>query len=389
MTRPYVIITGAFCETGGQDVANHELARHIVRTGRRVHLVAYEVSPEFAAHPLVTVHHVPKPLDSDLLGAPLLGAAGLAVAARLARERAHVIVNGGNCPAPGCINWVHYVHASYRAATASGLAYAAKQRINRSIDVRTERLALRRARLVIANSNATRRDIIQRIGVAPDRVRTVYLGVDPTRFRPPSAADRATAREDLGWTDERPRVLFVGALGDRRKGFDTLFRTWTILCRSSGWDAVLVVVGAGAELARWEARAADGGLRERITFLGYRKDVPRILMASDALVSPVRYEPYGLNVHEALCSGLPAFVSRAAGVAERYPDSLNDLLLDDPEDDAALASALRRWRQDPSRVARQTLSLSESLRAWTWREMTDAMIRLAEDDSEDFTIARA
>jgi glycosyltransferase involved in cell wall biosynthesis len=66
--------------------------------------------------------------------------------------------------------------------------------------------------------------------------------------------------------------------------------------------------------------------------LGYREDVATILAASDLLASPTRYEAYGLNVHEAICRGVPALVSRSAGVAERYPPELRSWLLDDPDD---------------------------------------------------------
>src|SRR5205823_4663985 len=131
---------------------------------------------------------------------------------------------------------------------------------------------------------------------------------------------------------------------DRRKGFDVLFEAWSLLWRT-GWDGLLLVVGAGEELPVWEQRAA--GLGESIRFLGFRKDVPRILAAGDLLVSPTRYEAYGLGVHEALCAGLPALVSRSAGVAEQYPTELQPLLLSDPENASSLAESLRQWRKDP------------------------------------------
>jgi glycosyltransferase involved in cell wall biosynthesis len=180
----------------------------------------------------------------------------------------------------------------------------------------------------------------------------------------------------MGWSDGRPVVAFVGAMGDRRKGFDSLFAAWAMLAAGSSWDARLVVLGAGASVSEWEARAEAEGLSGSIAFLGFRKDVSAILAGCDVLVSPTRYEAYGLNVQEALCCGLPALVSASAGVAERYPESLSGLLLPDAEDAADLAARLRSWRDQSQAIRDLVVPLSDRLRARTWdvmaREIAEA-----------------
>jgi glycosyltransferase involved in cell wall biosynthesis len=232
--------------------------------------------------------------------------------------------------------------------------------------------------LVLANSERTRRDLIERLGLDGGRVRTVYYGVDPHCFRPIGAAERAAVREKMGWPLDRPLAVFVGALGDRRKGFDTLFAAWGRLCSRPDWDVDLVVIGSGVELPAWQSRAREAGLAERIRFLGFRRDVPELLPACDVLAAPTRYEAYGLGVHEALCCGLSAFVSRSAGVAERYPEELSGLLLDDPEDAADLASRLREWREQREFLGGAVLRLSERLRAYTWEHMARRIVELTE-----------
>jgi glycosyltransferase involved in cell wall biosynthesis len=200
-------------------------------------------------------------------------------------------------------------------------------------------------------------------------VRVVYLGTDPARFPVVTPAARSEARDRLGWPQDRPVVLFIGALGDARKGFDTLYAAWRELCRDPRWDANLAVVGAGAALAGWRSQAAADALAGRIGFLGFRTDVPEILAASDVLVHPARYEPYGMGVHEALCSGLPAIVSAASGVSERYPADLAELILADPEDAGELAARLRHWRANPESLALCVRPLADELRSRTWAEM--------------------
>jgi glycosyltransferase involved in cell wall biosynthesis len=236
-------------------------------------------------------------------------------------------------------------------------------------DLAAEQRALNDARVVVCNSRRTYEDVIARTGVEPSRAHVVYYGCDPVRFSAVGAAGRAAAKAALQSPADRPLVGFVGALGDRRKGFDTVFQAWAQLCRRQAWDANLIVVGFGAELGDWQRRARDAGLHGRIRFAGERRDMPDVFAALDALVHPARYEAYGLSVHEALCRGVPALVSAAAGVAEQYPQTLSELLIDNPDDPAELAERLSRWRGDSERFRSLVVPLSEKLRARTWDHM--------------------
>jgi glycosyltransferase involved in cell wall biosynthesis len=367
-TRPPVLlVTGDFVRTGGMDVANHGLARYLARYGGPLHLVAHRVAPDLAAFPNVHVHLVPRPADSSFLGAPLLASAGRRWAGYVASQGGRVIVNGGNCGADD-VNWVHYVHASYRAPPEGGLFRKLKSRVVGMVYRSQEKQRIRMAKVVVANSQRTRMDLIERLDIRADKVKVVYYGTDPTQFRPGTEAEKAEVRQELGVADGEPLVAFVGALGDRRKGFDVLFDAWCALA-GRGWDGTLVVIGRGAELDAWRARAEAARPAVRIRFLGFRSDVDRILRGCDALVSPTRYEAYGLGVHEALCCGVPALVSARAGVAEQYSQSMRSLLIHDPESAEQVASALERWRSLASHWRMQVRELSTELRAHTWEEM--------------------
>lgn len=369
----FLLVAGDLVETGGMDRANYALADHLSRSGAEVHLVAHRVAEPLAGRPNVFVHSVPRPLDSHLAGAPLLDRWGRRQARRIAAQGGRVIVNGGNC-LWGDVNWVHFVHAAYVPESRAGRLHSWKTRYHHRRSLNQEAASLRRARVVIANSERTRSDLIERVGLDGARIRTVYLGVDPERFRPISAAERAGIRASLGWPSGDVRVAFVGGLGDRRKGFDTVFAAWRLLLSDREPNAVLVVVGRGVELEIWKRLAAKAGMDGRIEFLGFRDDVPRVLAACDALVSPSRYESYGLVVQEALCTGIPALVSRDAGIAERYPAGLRGLLLDDPADAAELASCLKRWLGNRAGVQKRLREFSATLRRHSWDHMAGEIV---------------
>ena len=374
----WTLVSGDFVTTGGMDRANHALASFLARDGHPVELVTHRATLDLTALPDVSVRIVSKPLGYNFLSRWLLERAGRRAGKVRRAAGGRIVVNGGNCAFPDA-NWVHYVHAAYCPDVPASRLRQLKAWVERPMNLRAERAAVRLARVVVCNSDRTRCDVIEKLGVAPDRAVTVYYGTDPQLFHPAAPQTRAALRERFGWPEARPVVLFIGAMGDRRKGFDTLFAAWQVLCSEASWDAVLVAVGSGAELPIWKARATAAGLADRFRFLGFRTDVPDLLRAADALVHPARYEAYGLGVHEALCCGLPAIVSAVAGVAERYTPDLADLILTDPESPAELAARLQHWRANMKLLAARVRPFSDELRARTWavmaREIRDTILR--------------
>ena len=172
-------------------------------------------------------------------------------------------------------------------------------------------------------------------------------------------------------------VLKVLTRPSYAEGFDTLFSAWCDLCRVPEWDAHLLVAGSGAELGAWQARAARrGDVATRMTFLGYRTDMPALMAAADLLVHPARYEAYGLGVHEALCCGVPAVVSASAGVAERFPHDLRPLLLQDVESVSELTSRLRTWREGKDSFHDRAVAFSAALGARTWDDMARDIVAM-------------
>jgi hypothetical protein len=68
----------------------------------------------------------------------------------------------------------------------------------------------------------------------------------------------------------------------------------------------------------------------------------------------------------------------AAGVAERYPEKLAELLIANVEDPNELAAKLTNWRERRQHYRRAVAELSATLRAYTWRSMCARMLDLLE-----------
>jgi glycosyltransferase involved in cell wall biosynthesis len=363
-----VIVAGNFVKTGGMDRANYALASHLAGRGVETHLVAHSASDALVRRSNVKFHWVPRPINSVLVSDLLLDRVGRYWARRISERGGRVVVNGSNCRWLD-VNWVHYVHAAYLPDTEDRAIARLKSRISHSVFRRLERAILSGARLVLANSRRTRDDVIARFGLSESAVRTIYCGIDASIFYPAPAHERAETRAGLGLAGPRYLAAFIGGLTDRRKGFDAAVQAWSKLCKDPGWDVDLVVLGTGAELPRWRARLKYLALEPRVHLLGFRSDAPAILRACDALVAPTRYEPYGLAVQEALCCGVPAFVSQDSGVAERFPAALRGLLLRNPADANDLAQRLRAWRADVGDYRAAIAPLADALRRYSWENM--------------------
>jgi len=372
--KRFLLVSGDFVKTGGMDRANYALAIHLARLGHELHLVAYRAASDLLDYPNVTLHTVKKPLNSYLLGHPMLNRAGRQVARQLGPSY-RVIVNGGNCRW-GDVNWLHHLNVLDAPIAAGGPGRRIHRRLGYWLYSRDDRAALQIARLIITTCERNKRDLISWLGTDPARVHVAYYGTDPEVFHPAAEGERDRLRTKLELPKDRPLFAFVGALGDRRKGFDTLFGAWLNLCRGNGWDADLVVVGTGAELPSWKERAVSAGIGSRIHFLGFRRDAPDIFRACDVHVLPSRYEGYSLVTQEALCCGLPALITQTAGIAERFPEALQELLIPDPNDVTDLVERLRNCRAGLDRPHPALASFSEQLRASTWNHMAAQFLEI-------------
>jgi glycosyltransferase involved in cell wall biosynthesis len=375
---PWVLVSGDFTRTGGMDRANYHLAWYLAdRLGHSVHLVAYRVAEPLVSHPNVVFHRVARPLGSHALGEMLLRRRVRQVASELTRQdaRTRVVVNGGNGDWPD-INWVHMVHhASACQDEGAPWWFRLRNRWSRRRFRIQERQSLWNAKLVIANSDKTQNELLHLLELDPARVRRIYLGVDPDEFSAPQPVDRAQARLKWNLPADVSTALFVGVVGyDRNKGLDTLLSALQLLQGERPW---LVLVAGNGALPYWQ-RIIDGmGLTAQVRLLGHTSDVRSVMAAADVLISPTRYDSYGLAVHEANCRGLPAIASRCAGVAERYPPELRDLVLDNPNDAEELASRMRLFVSGQREYELATHTFGARLRAYTWDDMAAEIYALA------------
>jgi glycosyltransferase involved in cell wall biosynthesis len=200
--------------------------------------------------------------------------------------------------------------------------------------------AVDRADHILADSHHTRQDLLQLLGVPPDKVTTVHLAADEV-FRPVS--DLAA----LGRYDLSPGyILFVGTL-EPRKNIPTLLAAYRILLDQCSTDAPLVLVGRRGWLADDIFAALNAlCLEDRVRILEDVVGQDRLVQlynGAAVLVIPSFYEGFGLPALEAMACETPVIAADRGSLPEIVADAG---LLVNPEDADELAGAIRRLLED-------------------------------------------
>lgn len=209
-------------------------------------------------------------------------------------------------------------------------------RINRPVHVWLDRLCTRVSHRVIAVSQHTADHLIEVEKAPPDKVRTIHNGIDFDRVRASSVEAPERVRAELRITDRK--VILIAARMHPEKGYEVLLRAMPKVA-SRIENVTLLVAGTGALEPHYRMLSASLGLEGRVHFLGFRRDLPDLMVASDVVVLPSLAEAFGLVVAESLYLGVPVVTSSAGGLPEIVQDGVDGLLVP-PGDADALAGAL-------------------------------------------------
>jgi glycosyltransferase involved in cell wall biosynthesis len=204
----------------------------------------------------------------------------------------------------------------------------------------------KRADRVIAVSEATRRVMVEVEGVSPTRIVVVHNGLDP--LPEPDASRVTRLREDLALGD-RPVGLVTARLHEE-KGHRVLLEAMAHLTGRAE-RAVFLFAGEGPERQALEEETSRRGLRERVRFLGFRSDIADLIGVSEVVVLPSLAESFGFSVAEAMSLGRPVVATTTGGIPEIIVHGESGLLVP-PDNNLALAEAIRAVLNDPENAAR-------------------------------------
>jgi glycosyltransferase involved in cell wall biosynthesis len=216
---------------------------------------------------------------------------------------------------------------------------------------RTSRALARMVTLYMANSEATKQDLVE-LGVAPRRIRVIYPPVDLERFNP--TVDASRQRAALGLGSSEPSFGIFGTLLEW-KGHRVFLRAVRLVMDQIPDVRVLVVGEApeGRQAYRDELLqlARELGVADRVVFAGFREDVAELMQLLRVVVhASVTPEPFGRVIAEAMAMGKPVVATDAGGPREIIEDGVNGYLV--PAGQAeAMARAIVRLLTDGAHAA--------------------------------------
>lgn len=175
-----------------------------------------------------------------------------------------------------------------------------------------ERLLARRTDALIGVSEQTVSDLV-RLRVAPaSRFRAIPLGLDLQPYLEADAASGEQLRLELGIGREEVMLTFVGRIVPIKR-VDLLLSAFARASRVTP-GLRLLLVGDGETRTRLELLAGELGVGDRVSFLGYRRDLARIAAAADIAAISSENEGTPVSLIEAAAAGVPGVATDVGGV---------------------------------------------------------------------------
>ncbi len=370
------IVTHKIKKGDGQGRVNYEVVKAAIRRGHQLTLLASEIAPELLENPLVNWVCIPvKGVPTELLRNLIFAHKSAKWLHQHRQEFDLVKINGAITPTKADVNAVHFVHSSWlkspvHISRIRRDMYGLYQWLYTALNARWEKLALQKARTIVAVSQKVAQELIN-IGLPKERIRVIVNGVDLQEFTP-----GVVSRSQLQLPENVPLALFVGDIRTPRKNLDTVLHSLVQL-----QNLHLAVVGS-TEGSPFPELAASLGIQQRVHFLGYRRDIAAIMRAADVFVFPSRYEACTLVLLEALASGLPVITATSTGGAELVtPES--GVILPDSDDTDSLAQALSSLVEDRAVRERMGKAARAVAEQHSWNLMAQTYIDLFEELSQN------
>jgi glycosyltransferase involved in cell wall biosynthesis len=242
------------------------------------------------------------------------------------------------------------------------------------LDVVVPRSA-RRADHILADSQATKGDLIDLYKIAPDKITVLLSGVDSSFRRVEDAATRAAIRTKYR-IGSRPYIFAIGTV-QPRKNYGRLMQALAQV-RAGGHDVALVIAGGKGWLEDPIYQTLeDLNLRDHVHFIGFADDADLPALYSEALYTAYisLYEGFGLPILESMACGTPVLSGNVSSMPEAAGDAA---ILVSPTDVEAIADGLMRLYTDSAlRADLQVRGYAQAAR-FTWGRAAEELLAVYE-----------
>jgi glycosyltransferase involved in cell wall biosynthesis len=218
---------------------------------------------------------------------------------------------------------------------------------------------------IIADSDFTKRQIMERLRISPKKITVIYLGVSP-QF-PGRSHEESFQTASSALQLRRPYLLYIGALKPH-KNVPTLIRAFALLRGRRRLEQQLLIVG---DDPKWKkglvSLCSQLGIAGHVSFIPHAAHaiLPQVYAGADLMVMPSFIEGFGLPVLEAMACGTPVVCSRAASLPEVAGDAAEYFEPTSVEDLAAAMEGVLSSTERQAELRRRGL---ERVKLFSWEE---------------------
>jgi len=166
------------------------------------------------------------------------------------------------------------------------------------------------ARVIVANSQMVKSEIIQTYGISSKNIKVIYNGI-PVKSCDYYYSYKKIYKE-FSYIDSKKIILFVGS-GFSRKGVDSFLKIISLL---KTIEVIAFVIGYDKNINKYIDTSSNLGLRDIVNFIGPRDDVNDFYCISDFVILPSLYDPFSNVTLEAMNFGNVVFTSHGNGASE-------------------------------------------------------------------------
>ncbi len=253
-----------------------------------------------------------------------------------------------------------------------------------------QKVQLRSATKIIAVSEATKEDLVKKIGIDSKKIKVVYEGYDKKLFRPirGDLLVNSLKRYDL---QSGNYFLFVGTV-QPRKNLERLIKAFSsfVIRHSSNLKKIriaknelqLVIAGSKGWLSDEIYKLPKKlGIDEKVKFLGYvsDQDLPALYSGAVALTFPSLFEGFGLPILEAQASGCPVLTSNISSMPEvAGPAAAGGSVLVDPYSVDGIVKGMERVKLEGER-GKLIKAGFENIKRFSWEKCAKETLEVLEN----------
>jgi glycosyltransferase involved in cell wall biosynthesis len=229
-----------------------------------------------------------------------------------------------------------------------------------------------RATHILADSLATKQDLIDVWQVPAEKVTVLYCGVNPM-FRPIEDEVRLTAVRHKYNLGTAPYVLCVGTV-QPRKNYQMLIRAFQPVTRQYPHN-LIIAGGKGWLYDDMMAEVERQGLNGRVHFIGFvdDADLPALYSGADLFAMPSLYEGFGLPLLEAMACGVPVLSSNVSSLPEVVGETAGQL---SPNDQEAWSQTILDLLANPDKRNQMVSTGFQQASHFTWQQAAGQLLQI-------------